>query len=112
MRGMRFYRMKMRLRLPELLEEHKPPLTAYAVHKASKDKSGKARISLSTIYRLCRPDDTGRGGRVTTFDAKLLEALSDVFGVEPGKLLEREGHGKSKARRGRRKAGRRATEGR
>ena len=28
--------MQMRLRLPELLAEHKPPLTAYAVAKASK----------------------------------------------------------------------------
>ena len=76
--------MQMRLRLPELLTEHKPRLTAYAVAKAS-----NGRISLSTIYRLNR----GRG-RVSSFDAGLLEALCDVFGVGPGALLEREGCGK------------------
>jgi hypothetical protein len=82
--------MRMRLRLPELLTEHKPPMTAYAVWKAS-----KKRISLSTIYRLCRAK-----GRASTFDGELLEALADVFGVEPGKLLEREGYGKgTRARR-------------
>lgn len=83
--------MQMRLRLPELLTEHKPPLTAYAVAKASKD-----RISLSTIYRLNR-----NRGRVTSFDGELLEALCDVFGVAPGALLEREGQGKA-GRRGKR----------
>ena len=72
--------MQMRLRLPELLSEHKPPLTAYAVAKASGD-----RISLTTIYRLNR-----NRGRVASFDAELLEALCEVFGVEPGELLERE----------------------
>jgi DNA-binding Xre family transcriptional regulator len=89
--------MQMRLRLPELLAEHKPPLTAYGVHKAAgKDKEGKHRISLSTIYRLNRNE-----GRVTNFDGELLEALCDVFGVEPGRLLEREGVGKKVKRRGR-----------
>jgi len=54
----------MRLRLPELLAEHKPPLTAYAVAKAS-----RGRIALTTIYRLNR-----NRGRVTNFDGELLEA--------------------------------------
>jgi hypothetical protein len=66
--------MQMRLRVPELLDEHKPPLTAYAVAKASGD-----RISLFTIYRLVR-----HRGRVANFDADLLEALCDVFEVGPG----------------------------
>ena len=80
--------MQMRLRLPELMAEHKPPLTAYAVAKAS-----NGRISLSTIYRLNRNE-----GRVANFDGELLEALCEVLGVEPGKLLEREGAGKSRRR--------------
>jgi DNA-binding Xre family transcriptional regulator len=84
--------MPMRLRLPELLAEHKPPMTAYAVAKASDD-----RISLSTIYRLNRSR-----GRVASFDAELLEALCDVFGVGPAALLEREGQGKASKRRRRR----------
>ena len=88
----RLHLMHMRLRLPELLTEHKPPLTADAVAKASGD-----RISLSTIYRLNR-----NRGRVASFDGELLEALCDVFGVEPGKLLEREGHGKGGLRKRRR----------
>jgi DNA-binding Xre family transcriptional regulator len=70
----------MRLRLPELMREHKPPHTAYAVAKAS-----AGRISLTTIYRLNRSR-----GRTANFDAGLLEALCDVFGVPPGDLLERE----------------------
>lgn len=73
--------MRMRLRLPELLREHKPPLTPYAVAKAS-----GGRISPSTIYRLTR-----HRGRVQNFDGELLEALCDVLGVEPGALLQREG---------------------
>jgi DNA-binding Xre family transcriptional regulator len=85
--------MEMRLRLPELLTEHKPPLTAYAVAKASGD-----RISLSTIYRLCRDE-----GKVANFDGELMEALCDVFGVRPGELLEREAEGTSAKRRARRR---------
>jgi len=84
----------MRLRLPELLAEHKPPLTAYAVHKASKEKDGKPRISLTTIYRLNR-----NHGHVRNFDGELLEALYDVFGVGPGGVLEREGASGKRTRR-------------
>ena len=78
--------MRMRLKLPELLTEHKPRLTAYAVAKAS-----NGRISLSTIYRL----DRSRG-RVANFDGELLEALCDVFGLSPGALL---GDGKAAGRK-------------
>jgi DNA-binding Xre family transcriptional regulator len=72
--------MEMRLRLPELLKARKPPMTPYALAKAS-----GGRISLSTIYRLTR-----QRGQVATFDAELLEALCDVLDCEPGELLERE----------------------
>ena len=68
----------MRLRLPELLKQRE--MTPYALAKQS-----QGRISLSTAYRLTRMK-----GRVQTFDADLLEALCDVFSVEPGELLERE----------------------
>jgi DNA-binding Xre family transcriptional regulator len=82
--------MRMRLRLPELLREHKPPITPYAVAKAS-----GGRISPSTIYRLTRSK-----GRVQNFDGELLEALCDVLGVEPGALLQREGTKGKKSKRG------------
>ena len=71
--------MPMRLRLTELMRESKTIKTPYAIATAS----GK-RISLSTIYRINRSN-----GVVANFDAELLEALCDVFGVEPGELLER-----------------------
>ena len=77
--------MDMRLRLPELLTEH--GLSAYEIVKRS-----DGRISMSTLYRLTREE-----GRVELFSATLLEALCDVLGVEPGKLLERE-TGKRKGR--------------
>lgn len=70
----------MRLRLPELLDEHDPPLTPYQVAKRS-----KGRISVSTIYRL-----TQKRGRVKLLDGSLMEALCDVLGRTPGELLERE----------------------
>jgi DNA-binding Xre family transcriptional regulator len=79
--------MNVRLRLPDLLDQHK--MTAYAVAKAS-----GGRIDVSTIYRLTR-----NKGRVKLFNAELLEALCEVFGVEPGKLLEREGPAPRKTRR-------------
>ena len=69
--------MRMRLRLPELLREHKPPLTPYAVAKAS-----GGRISPSTIYRLTR-----HRGRVQNFDGELLVALCDVLGLVRGGLF-------------------------
>jgi hypothetical protein len=69
--------MEMRVRFPELLK--RSGLTPYAVAKQSDD-----RISLSTAYRFNRS-----GGRLNTFDAAVLEALCDIFGVQPGELLER-----------------------
>lgn len=74
----------LRLRLPELLEDR--GMTPYALARAS-----NGRISMSTAYRLTR-----LRGRVETFDRDVLDALCDVFGVEPGELLERDG----KTRRG------------
>jgi DNA-binding Xre family transcriptional regulator len=67
----------MRLRLPELLKEHK--MTPYGLAKAS-----EGRISVSTAYRLVR-----QRGEVKLFEAELLDAMCDVLGVEPGKLFER-----------------------
>ena len=74
------YPMHVRIRLPEILDEHKPKLTAYEVAK----RSG-GRIIPSTLYRLVR-----QRGRVKFFDGDLLEALCDVLNISPGKLLERE----------------------
>jgi transcriptional regulator with XRE-family HTH domain len=76
--------MKMRVRFPELLK--RSGLTPYAVAKQS-----GGRISLSTAYRLNRSE-----GRLNTFDADVLEALSEIFGVGPGKLLERDGKRRSR----------------
>lgn len=71
--------MDVRLRIPELLKER--DLSPYAVAKQS-----DGRISMSTAYRLVKLE-----GRVQTFDAGMLEALCDIFEIEPGELLEREG---------------------
>ena len=76
--------MEVRLRFPELLEEH--DLTPYSLSKRS-----AGRISLSTAYRLART-----GGRLKLFQADLLEVLCDVLGVEPGQLLERDRKRKGK----------------
>lgn len=69
----------MRLRLPELMARR--GMTAYQVSKAS-----AGRISRSAAYRVVRMN-----GKLDNFDAEMLEALCDVFGVGPGELLEREG---------------------
>ena len=62
--------MEMRIRLPELLEEHKPePLTAYEVAKQSNGK-----ILPATLYRLVKSQ-----GAVKYIDADLLDALYDVL---------------------------------
>ena len=75
----------MRLRLPELLNEHE--VTAYTLAQRS-----RGRISSSTLYRLVRSR-----GRVRYLDGDLLDALCDVLDLAPGDLLERE----SKPRRAR-----------
>lgn len=78
------YAGKVRIRLPELLDER--DLTAYEVAKRS-----DGRIIPSTLYRLVRQQ-----GRVRLFDGDLLEALCDVLKVTPGKLLERDPKPKAK----------------
>jgi DNA-binding Xre family transcriptional regulator len=75
-----------RIRLPELLNAEIP--TAYAIARASKD-----RISMSAAHRL-----VAKRGIIQRFDADLLEALCEMFNVDPGELLELEA---KKARRGR-----------
>jgi DNA-binding Xre family transcriptional regulator len=70
--------MDVRLRLPELMRSR--GMTAYEVAKQS-----AGRISRSAAYRVVRMD-----GRLDNFDAEMLEALCDVFGVGPGELLERD----------------------
>lgn len=75
--------MLMRLRFPELLRDH--GLTAYQVAKRSDN-----RISRSWAYRAKKLK-----GKLGTFGAVELEALCDVFGVEPVELWERD----KKARR-------------
>ena len=67
-----------RVRLPELLEEHKKIPTAYAIAKAS-----KGRISLSAAHRLVRAE-----GAVQRYDADVIEALCEMFGIGPGELFE------------------------
>lgn len=79
------HRMLMRIRFEELLKKHE--ITPYELSKRS-----AGRISMSTAYRLKR-----NGGRVQTFDAEMLEALCDVFGVGPGELLERDAPKRRKA---------------
>ena len=67
----------MRLRVPELLQEH--DMTPYALHKAS-----DGRISMSAAYRLAKGDF----GEVS---ATVLDALCDVFGIrDPGPLFTRD----------------------
>jgi DNA-binding Xre family transcriptional regulator len=70
--------MRMRTRFPELLRDS--GLTPYEVAMRS-----RKRITLTKVYRLKK----GRG-KLPTYDAKMLDALCDIFGVEPSELLERE----------------------
>ena len=72
--------MEMRIRLPELLEHHKPPLTAYQVAKQS-----SGRIPPATLHRLVK-----NRGVVKYIDADLLDALYDVLQLKRlDQLLER-----------------------
>jgi DNA-binding Xre family transcriptional regulator len=70
--------MRMRIRLPELLDDHKT--TAYDVAQRS-----NGRINASALYRLVR-----QKGRVRLISSDLLEALCDVLPAKPEELLERE----------------------
>lgn len=76
--GIFIHIMYMRVRFPELLKAS--GLTPYQVAM----RSGK-RITLSKVYRLKK----GRG-KLPTYDAKMLDALCDVFGVPESELLERD----------------------
>lgn len=69
--------MDMRIRLRELLKARK--LTPYAVAQADD------RISLSALYRLRKAN-----GKARYLDSVLLDALCDVFDVEPSELLARD----------------------
>jgi HPt (histidine-containing phosphotransfer) domain-containing protein len=76
--GYNAFIMDMRLLFPELLESS--GLTAYQVAKRS-----NKRISRSWAYRAKKLK-----GKLGTFGAVELEALCDVFDVEPGQLWERD----------------------
>ena len=65
-----------RLRLRKLLKARR--MTAYQLAK-------RAGLSLTTIYRLTRPD--GRFGRI---EAKTLDKICGVLKCEPGELFERQ----------------------
>jgi hypothetical protein len=65
----------LRLRVSDLMGE----MTPYALSKAS-----GGRISMSTAYRLKESD-----GELETYSSAMLEALLDIFGIEPGELIER-----------------------
>lgn len=67
--------MPVRLRVPELLADR--GMTAYGLSKAS-----EGRISMSAAYRLA----SGDFGEIS---ASAIEALCDVFEVEPGALFVR-----------------------
>ena len=83
--------MDVRVRIPELLAaDEKVGRTETTAYALAKNSAG--RISLSTAYRLVK-----RRGQLESFESKLLEALCDVLGVEPGELLERD---KKRGRKG------------
>jgi DNA-binding Xre family transcriptional regulator len=66
----------MRLRLPELLAEH--DMTAYQLAQRL-----EGRVSATTVYRLARGD-------VVQVPLYVLDALCDVFTLDPGPLFHRE----------------------
>jgi hypothetical protein len=76
-----------RIRLPELLNKEIP--TAYAIAKASRD-----RISMSAAHRL-----VAKEGAVQRYDADLIEALCEMFAVEPGELFQLDSAGKRRKTR-------------
>ncbi len=78
----------MRLRLPELLDEH--DMSPYKLAKLS-----GGRIHETTAYRLVR-----QRGEVRMIDVNVLEALCDIFNAEPNDILERgKGQGRKRRRR-------------
>ena len=72
----------MRLRVPELLAEHN--MTAYQLAQRL-----EGRVSATTVYRMAR-------GEVLQVPLYALEALCDVFGLEPGPLFQRDAHKRSR----------------
>ena len=68
----------MRLRFPELLDEH--GVTPYQLATRS-----EGRLSMSAVYRYDR-----ERGQVKCFDAAALDALCDVLGVSVEQLLTRD----------------------
>jgi len=74
--------MKMRIRFAELLEEHnvKHPKDQLSAYKVAQRSSG--RIALTSAYRLQRG-----GGGLPRKLSELLDALGEVFGVSPERLL-------------------------
>ena len=56
-------------------------MTAYQLANAFRDRG----LSEMAAYRLVKAE-----GRLSRFDAKVLDALSDILGVGPDALLERE----------------------
>ena len=70
--------MTIRLRFPELLQEH--DVTGYRLVQLS-----DRRLAMSTVYRWIRCK--GKVGR--SLDLVALEALCDALDVEPGEVVER-----------------------
>jgi len=71
----------MRLRLPELMAAHSPPVrTAYGLNKLS-----QGRLSMTTAQRLV--DAAGHPDRVSL---RVLGILCDAFRVKPCELLDHE----------------------
>jgi DNA-binding Xre family transcriptional regulator len=73
--------MPVQIRIAELMKG-KGIASAYQLAQAIEETG--AGVSAASIYRL-----VAANGRLQTFSAELLDALCDVFKVEPGELLER-----------------------
>lgn len=96
--------MPVRLRLPELLDEH--DMSVYALARQA-----AGRLNESALYRLVRENQKGQG--VRRFDAALLEVLCDTLGVGIADVLEYTPPEPDKGkRRPARKMTRRSTRGR
>ena len=69
--------MRVRLRLPELIEQAQPPTSAYAIAKAS-----GGRIKPAALYRLNR-----LRGHVRYVELGVVEALCEALRVQPNDLF-------------------------
>jgi transcriptional regulator with XRE-family HTH domain len=74
--------MPTRFRLQEVLDAHLPPLS-------QRELAAVSGVSPTTINRMCR-------NLTAQVSLATLDALSEVLGVEPGALLEREGKRRGK----------------